>query len=173
LASEPDASFAHLLDVLAGRPVSVSGLTSHSGAVEASGPLLAANLCVLTHLVGTRSLPSLRGAVLVLEEVGERPYRIDRMLTQLISAGVLDGVAAVVVGHLSDCDEKPGGASGRDQAPRPLDVFRERLTDRCVLVTGAPVGHVAPNLALPLGAMARLSGTGESVRLDVAASGMA
>ena len=159
VADEPPASFQHLMRVLSGHTagLSLSGLCppiGHGPTGAADGVLFSANLCVLTHLVGTRSLPSLDGALLVLEEVGERPYRIDRMLTQLTESGALAGVRAVVLGHLAGCEE-PGG---KDGAPRAEDVFAERLSALGIpLVRGAPVGHLAPNFALPNGVRAHLA----------------
>lgn len=153
VAGESDTSFSHLLSLAAGQtPPPLIGQTQRPLTRSISGWLYPANLCVLSHMVGTRALPSLKGAIVVLEEVGERPYRIDRMLTQMQSAGVLDGVAAVCVGHLTGCTEPPGSAVA---APSPLDVFAERL-DGIPLVTGFEVGHQAPNFALPVGGNATL-----------------
>ncbi len=150
VGAETDASYGHLLDVLAQTPSPLRPLVGRavrplSKAVE--GWLYPANLCVLSHLVGTASLPSLKGAIVVLEEVGERPYRIDRMLTQLFAAGVFDGVAAIAVGHLTGCEEPSGSAV---PAPAPLAVFAER-TRNLPLVGAFEVGHEAPNFALRVG----------------------
>ena len=101
VADEPEASFAHLLAVLERRARGARFPLEMEPGLDHEGWLFAANLCVLTHLVGTPSMPSLQGSVLVLEEVGERPYRIDRMLTQLRASGALRGVRAVVVGPVS------------------------------------------------------------------------
>lgn len=118
------------------------------------GPLFAANLVVLAALCGTPAMPDLRGHIVVVEEVGERPYRLDRLLTQLINSGAFDGVLAVVVGHLTGCDEPPNPNPNalRDPAPSGRDVVVERLACLGVPVLGGlPAGHEAPNLALPLG----------------------
>lgn len=153
VGGEPDDSFAHLQMLLAQRtPPPLIGRAVRPLSSTISGWLYPANLCVLSHLVGTPALPSLTGAILVLEEVGERPYRIDRMLTQLHSAGVLDGVAGICVGHLTGCTEPAGSAVA---APTPLEVFAER-SQGIPLVAGFPVGHQAPNFALPVGGNARL-----------------
>jgi muramoyltetrapeptide carboxypeptidase len=165
---EPQWTFDHALAVLERRAkgaafdVHVDDNPRH-GDVDVEGPLFAANLCVLAAVCGTPAMPSLEGSILVLEEVGERPYRIDRMLTQLKEAGAFADVRAVIAGHLTGCAEPAAGsgaASGkRDPAPAPLDVFRERIRS-----TGVPfahslaVGHEAPNIALPIGARARLAG---------------
>lgn len=128
---------------------------------SAVGPLIVTNLTVATSLIGTPWFPSLAGAVLVLEDVGEAPYRVDRMLTQWRSAGLLAHLAAVGVGRFSwkEEDVLPGDQSLEE-------VLRERLGDLGVpVVGGLPVGHGRPNLALPLGRMARLDGNAGSVQL--------
>jgi muramoyltetrapeptide carboxypeptidase len=127
---------------------------------RARGPLLGGNLEVLSRLVGTRYLPRLQGAILVLEEVGERPYRIDRTLTQLLLAGVLDGVAGVVVGRLEKCEEPDGSG------PSAAEVVRERLAPLGVpFCVGAPVGHAERNKPFPFGAPALLDATAGTLEL--------
>lgn len=113
---------------------------------RAAGVLQGGNLTVLSALVGTPYMPSLEGAVLLLEDVSERPYRLDRMLTSMIQAGALEGVQAVVLGQFTQCD---AGADGRSA----MQVLEERLGALGVPVLGdAPVGHVAENRAVLLGA---------------------
>lgn len=162
LAAEPEESFRHALDVIARKVKGRSLPVVSEGEVDVDGWLFAGNLCVLAHLAGTASAPNLEGAILVLEEVGERPYRIDRDLTQLKESGMLAGVRAVVVGHLTGCEEPaPAGNAApptRDPALAALDVFRERVASMHIpLAHGLPVGHEPPNWALPLGARARIA----------------
>jgi muramoyltetrapeptide carboxypeptidase len=181
LPAEPDDMVARVVDVVAGRgPSPLSGLRHVAGPspVDVVGPLFAGNVCVMASLCGTPSQPrfsgATAGAVVVLEEIGERPYRIDRMLTQLVRAGTFDGVAAVVVGQLTQCAEPPAPAAAsassslsRDPAPAPLDVFVDVLGPLGVpIVAGANVGHETPNAALPLGGRVRLSRTGDDVTLS-------
>jgi muramoyltetrapeptide carboxypeptidase len=110
---------------------------------SASGTLLGGSLCLLSHLCGTPWLPRMAGAVLVIEDVAEKPYRLDRYLTQLRLSGTLDGVRAVCVGHLTDCD---------DGDQRGADVVRELVRGLGVpAIEGLPVGHEGGNFALPLG----------------------
>ena len=127
------------------------GTCVHGGRVE--GRLLAGNLEVLRSLVGTRFLPPLAGAILAVEEVGERPYRIDRALTQMIQAGVFRGVRGVVVGQLTSC----GGSDPSDR-PTARDVIVERLQTLGIpVVTGFPFGHdPTEHAALPVGTRVRL-----------------
>jgi muramoyltetrapeptide carboxypeptidase len=120
----------------------------------ATGPLLGGNLEVFSRLLGTQLLPSLRGAILFFEEVGERPYRIDRLLTHLELAGVWEHVAAVIVGDLVACEEP---ASARVSSPAAIDVVRERLGRlRVPVVLAAPIGHGDRNIALPYGVRVHL-----------------
>ncbi|KIG13750.1 Muramoyltetrapeptide carboxypeptidase [Enhygromyxa salina] len=125
----------------------------HGGRVE--GRLIASNLEVLRSLIGTPHMPSLNGAILALEEVGERPYRVDRALTQLLDSGSLRGVAGVVVGDLHGCEEPEHGGSRGWTAAEVLDDRLGRLGVPVLL--GLPFGH-APgrNAALGFGVLARL-----------------
>lgn len=120
----------------------------HSGRAE--GVLMGGNLTVLAALVGTRHMPSLDGAVLLLEDVSERPYRLDRVLTTLLQAGALNGVRAVVLGQFTQCDPGTDGVTVRE-------VLKERLGTLGVpVLADAPVGHVAENRALVLGSVVRV-----------------
>lgn len=120
------------------------GLTTvHAGTLE--GVLMGGNLTVLAALVGTPYMPSLDGAVLLLEDVTERPYRLDRMLTTMLQAGALDGVRGVLLGQFTQCDPGPDGVTA-------LDVLGERLGTLGVpVLAGAPVGHVGENWPVVLG----------------------
>lgn len=120
----------------------------------ASGPLVVANLTVATALIGTPWFPTLKGCVLVIEDVGESPYRVDRMLTQWRMAGLLSELAGIGVGHFSwkADDVLPGDLSLEE-------VLRDRLGDLGIPVVGQlPVGHGRPNLALPLGRIGVIDG---------------
>lgn len=159
IATEPIATFEHCLAVLQRRAQGAS-FEVNGDSADVDGWLFAGNLCVLAALCGTPAMPSLAGAIVVLEEVGERPYRIDRMLTQLKDSGALAGVRAVIVGQLTGCEEPTSASSSRrDPPPAALDVFRERIRALGVpMFSGLAVGHEAPNIALPLGARAKVAG---------------
>jgi muramoyltetrapeptide carboxypeptidase len=125
---------------------------------QAEGPLLAANLTVATHLLGTPHLPDLDGAILILEDVGEAPYRIDRMLTHWRLCGALQRLGGIGFGSFAGCEDPE---AGEGDAPRFAleEVLRERTADLGVpVVAGLPVGHAPGNAALPLGVRARLDG---------------
>ncbi|MCH9680283.1 MAG: LD-carboxypeptidase [Deltaproteobacteria bacterium] len=146
-----------LVDLVSGQvpaPLETTeGTVLHGGTVE--GTLIAANLEVLRSLVGTRYMPPLERAVLAIEDVGERPYRIDRTLTHLLSSGALRGIRGVVVGQLHSCEEPAGGQYG----PTAHEVVVERLSMLGVpVVTGFPFGHDGKrNAALPFGTQVRLA----------------
>jgi muramoyltetrapeptide carboxypeptidase len=130
-------------------PPSVSGLAVIRPGV-AEGPLLGGNLALLAALLGTPHVPPLEGAVLFLEDVGEAPYRIDRMLTSLRDAGWLERVAGIALGTFEGCGPRPDGRHVEE-------VLLERLEDLGVPVAlGVPAGHVDDNLELPFGARVRL-----------------
>jgi muramoyltetrapeptide carboxypeptidase len=129
---------------------------------SAEGLLLGGNLEVFSRLLGTPYLPDLDGAILFLEEVGERPYRVDRLLTHLGLAGVWDRVAAVVLGDLVGCEEP---ADSRVASPTAQAVVKERLGRLGVPVAlGAPVGHGSRNVALPYGVRVRLDADAGTLR---------
>jgi muramoyltetrapeptide carboxypeptidase len=151
-----------LAALLAGRPPFPGELSGQGLAGgRASGPLLGGNLTSLCHLLGTPWFPELAGAILFLEDINEAPYRLDRLLTQLELAGVLDRVAGVAVGRLSP--------EGDDPAEMSQAVSRRLAGRGKPLVMGLPFGHGAANRLLPLGAMAEIDGNAGtlSVGLDL------
>jgi len=121
---------------------------------RARGPLLGGNLEVFSRLVGTPYLPDLVGAILFIEDLGERPYRVDRLVTFLDLAGVFGAIAGVVVGDFSSCLEpEPTRAS----SPKAAEVLVERLGRLAIPVaTGGLFGHGTRNLALPYGCLCAL-----------------
>jgi muramoyltetrapeptide carboxypeptidase len=121
---------------------------------RATGPLLGGNLEVFSRMLGTPYLPDLGGSILFFEDVGERPYRLDRLLTQMALAGVFQAAAGLVVGEFRDCDEPAGSKLA---SPTASEVLRERLSGLPIpVVLGAPVGHGRRNRALPYGARVEL-----------------
>ena len=135
--------------------VAYEGLTVlHPGV--AAGPLAGGNLTTLCHLVGTSFAPRFRGYLLFLEDYNEALYRLDRMIHHLLLAGVLDGVAGVVLGGFTNCGSREGLAEVMTAALAPLAV---------PVLLGLPVGHQPDNHTLPLGARARLDAGSGSLTL--------
>lgn len=147
-----DDESAALMALLAG---AIPGPMQGCGVVggRAEGRLLGGSLTLLAASLGTPWEPDTRGAILLLEEIGERPYAIDRLLQQLACAGKLSGLAGIGVGHLLGCVDP------KRPAPSAVDVVDEILVPLGVpLVTGLPFGHDRPNLPWPVGGLARLDG---------------
>jgi len=125
--------------------------TSHLslGAGRATGPLLGGNLSLLAATIGTRDMPDLHGAVLLLEEVNEPPYKVDRMLLHLRRSEALRGVAGVAVGQFTNCAD--------DWPTSIVDVLAEHLGALGVPVLGGlPLGHGRDQLTVALGAEATI-----------------
>jgi len=115
--------------------------------VAASGTLWGGNLALVAHLVGTPFFPRIDGGILFLEDVGEHPYRIERMLYQLPHAGVLARQHAILLGQFNEY-ELNGNDGGYDFAAA---VAQLRSLLPIPVLTGLPFGHVADKLTLPTG----------------------
>ncbi len=118
----------------------------------ASGPIVGGNLTVVHALAaaGLWTIPP--GAVLALEDVGEAPYRVDRMLTSLALGGHLAGASAIVFGDFDRCGPGPDGRTVEEvlgECARPIGI---------PVLSGAPFGHTARNLAFVLGASVDVNG---------------
>jgi muramoyltetrapeptide carboxypeptidase len=129
---------------------------------RAEAPLVGGNLAILAALCGTRHALDARGCILFLEDVGEPAYRLDRMLVQIRSAGLTEGVAGLAFGRFTkspDEDEHPVGAV--------LAEFAERLGVPAVV--DLPFGHVEHNWTLPVGGIAELDADAARLTLNGAA----
>ncbi|NNL85133.1 MAG: LD-carboxypeptidase [Myxococcales bacterium] len=119
----------------------------------AEGFLIGGSLTLLAGSLGTPWEPQTAGSILLFEEVGEKPYAIDRMLAQLRAAGKLDGVVGVGVGHLVECTDPK-----RDR-PTAREVIAAAFEPLAIpLVFDLPFGHASPNMPWPLGVSARIDG---------------
>lgn len=135
LAELDEASQTRMRELLAGADVApiAPGLPNV--------PVRGGNLCVLASLCGTAFQLDARGAIVLLEDLGEVPYKLDRLTTQLLLSGALDGAVGVVCGDMLDA----AAPDGADWAVR--DLFEERLGSR-LLAWGVPVGHGLRNHAM-------------------------
>lgn len=120
---------------------------------EAEGRLMPGNLSLIVSLMGTPYLPDLEGAILVLEDVGERPYRVDRALNQLRLAGVFHRLAGLVLGDFGETFAESG-----PQEPWSLRRIVETVVEGTdfPIVAGLAYGHLRRRFTLPVGAWARL-----------------
>jgi muramoyltetrapeptide carboxypeptidase len=113
----------------------------------ATGRLTGGNLAVLSALNGTPYAPDLNGAILFLEDVGERPYRVDRMLTSLAQAGCFDHIAGLIIGAFTEGDPGPDGVAVEEVIQRQ---FANALFP---VLTGFPAGHIDENEPIPFGSL--------------------
>ncbi len=124
---------------------------------QVTGILWGGNLTVVSGLVGSPYLPSLQqtqNGIFFLEDVNEHPYRIERMLMQLLDAGVLQNQGAILLGGFSAYRlyDNDRGYS----LERAIEAIRQRLPEDIPILTGLPFGHQANKLTLPVGAQASL-----------------
>lgn len=120
------------------------------------------NLAVLTSMLGTPYVPTVKGGILFIEDVGEHPYRVERMLTQLLHAGVLASQKAIIFGQFSNYKLVPGYDSGFNMA---AVVARLQTQVKARVLTGLPFGHVATKVLLPVGAKITLAVEGRDAFL--------
>lgn len=128
--------------------------TVRRGVVE--GRLFGGNLSVLATTIGTPFQPRFQNGILFFEDIREEPYKLDRLLTHLKNAGLLQQVAGVAVGVNQNCED-PKAATASEYRQSAADVLKERLKPLGVpVVSGLPFGHQPMNATLPIGVQARL-----------------
>lgn len=120
---------------------------------QAKGVLWGGNLAVLASLAGTPWMPRVKGGILFLEDVHEHPYRIERMLTQLLHAGLLQGQKAILLGQFTNFTAVPHDKGFRLQTV--VDWLRRQV--KAPVFTGLPFGHVPTKVALPVGGKVQLA----------------
>lgn len=162
-----DSMLASFRSLAGGNAVSLTGPDGDPlqplGPGTASGPLFPGNLSVLTRLVGTPHLPDLTGAILVIEDVDEAPYQVDRMLAHLDLAGVLDAIGGIAIGDLSP---------GAPEDDKPTLSMEEVLDDYFgarpyPVATSLWYGHRIPRLSLPIGTTVELRVTSDRAILEM------
>jgi muramoyltetrapeptide carboxypeptidase len=136
---------------------------------KAKGRLIGGNLTLVSCLMGTPHEPDVRGKIFFLEDVGEEPYRIDRMLQQLVLAGKFDQCAGVVIGECVDCGP-------RDFQPSiTFNYTLGEVLDRVFAKVKVPVfhglliGHTSDQITLPLGVMASMDADRKELIIEEAA----
>jgi muramoyltetrapeptide carboxypeptidase len=143
-----DTREAMLAAISAGEPYILemeNGTPIQSG--SASGPVCGGNLNTLNHLLGTRFAPDFSGHLLFFEDRGEKPYRVDRMLTQMKQAGCFGDPAGIILGDFIDC-----GSS-----EEIIQIFTETFADKSIpIIAGCQAGHGRQNMTIPFGLEATL-----------------
>jgi muramoyltetrapeptide carboxypeptidase len=120
---------------------------------EAEGPLIGGNLSLLAALAGTSYLPSFKDHLVFIEDVEEEPYRIDRMLTQLVHAAELNKAAGIILGQFAGCEKKPNDKYSFTLR-ETLNSFVEKWSGP--VLYGFSIGHIEKQCTLPLGIRARI-----------------
>ena len=130
-----------------------------------TGRLVGGNLALVSSLCGTPWAVDCRDAIVVLEDVGEATYRLDRMLTQLRLAGALDGCVGVAFGHCTDCPDTT------EDGTRTVEAIVTELADALQVPTlhGIPVGHISDQWTVPFGAMATLDADARTLSVHTTA----
>lgn len=153
----------HFWQCLRGPIHKITAQAANNPAIDVSGTLWGGNLAMLTHLVGTPYFPEIDGGVLFLEDIAEHPYRVERMLLQLLYSGALARQKALVLGDFSNYrltdydngyDFEAMLAYLRTVAPIPV-------------LTGLPFGHIRDKATLAVGSQARLVSDGNSWELTM------
>ncbi len=149
-----DFTLSHVKKSLAmGKPYLMKNPTDHLQELKtwvsgkAQGELVGGNLTVVVSMMGTSYAPQWQGKILFLEEIGEEPYRVDRLLWQLKQGGVFEQIEGLVLGSFTDCEpEEPEKSFTLEQ------VFAQHFAKAPFAVyQGAAFGHIAPKFTLPIG----------------------
>ncbi len=142
-----------------------TGLTIHGSEAEVlrsgstAGKLIGGNLSLLASMAGTRYLPKLNDALIFIEDVGEDPYRIDRMLTQLRQSAGLEEAAGLIFGEFADCDDSDPGYGLRYTLQRQVDELAVPA------LFNFPFGHDRNMCTLPIGISAQMDTGSKSLTL--------
>lgn len=164
IRAEPVAyTLNQLWDCLRGPEHTVRGVAQGNPQVDLQGTLWGGNLAMLASLLGTPYFANIDNGILFLEDIGEHPYRVERMLLQLQQAGVLERQRAVVLGDFSGY--RLGANDNGYDFDAMLAYMRERLP--VPVLTGLPFGHIKERCTLPFGAQARLVSDADGFALTV------
>ena len=132
----------------------------------ATGRLLGGNLTVLSHILGSPYVPDFKGNILFLEDVGEDIYRMDRMITQLKLAGILNQLSGFVFGKCTDCPPSKGGYGSLTME----DIYEDHIKPLNIpAFSGAMIGHIKDKFTVPVGIKATIDATKGSITLNESA----
>ncbi|WP_031526844.1 S66 peptidase family protein [Dyadobacter crusticola] len=130
---------------------------------KVTAPVVGGNLCILNHLIGTKTEIDFTGKILFIEDINEYLYNLDRMVIQMKRAGKLEGLAGLVVGQFTDMKDNSAPTFGKDAN----EIIHEHIAEYNYPVCfNFPVGHVGDNRAMGVGMPAQLNVTSETARLQ-------
>lgn len=135
---------------------------------KARGKLVGGNLSVLTAMIGSAYLPSWKDTILFVEEIGEEVYRVDRMLTQLKLAGILEQISGFVFGQCTDCDRitKENSQKDGEESLTLAQVLRDHLQPLGIPAwNGSMIGHIKDKFTLPVGVEVEIDATKGTIQL--------
>jgi muramoyltetrapeptide carboxypeptidase len=148
---------------LAGPTHVIEGQGADNPALDVSGTVWGGNLAMMLSLLGTEYFPRIDGGILYLEDIAEHPYRVERMLLQLMQAGVLAGQRAIVLGDFSGY--RLGAHDNGYDFEQMLAYLRQTLP--CPVLTGLEFGHIPRRVTIPFGAQGHLVSEGGQWRLSL------
>ena len=159
---KPDTTLEQSFDnVVSGGAITFHGLPNYSKG-KASGTLIGGNLTCFESLIGTPYIPNLKGKILLLEDVGEAPYRIDRMLTHLKNAGVFDKINGVILGDFYKCRN-----TGEETDDPVYNILKNFFKDfKIPVMYGLPYGHTPQHFCLPFGTKTTMDTTKKIIHID-------
>lgn len=132
---------------------------------KASGKLIGGNLTVLSHILGSKYVPDFKGAILFIEDVQEDTYRIDRMITQLKLAGILNQISGFIFGKCTDCPPSKNYGSLTLE-----DIFEDHIKPlKIPAFSGAMIGHIKDKFTVPVGIEADIDATAGTIKLKESA----
>ena len=127
---------------------------------KASGRLIGGNLSVLTELVGTQFFPNINKSILIVEEVDERPYRIDRMLQHIRYSGIYKNIRGIALGKFVSCK-----ADKKKPTLTLKHIFRDTFSDSNIpIVSGFRFGHIQNSECFPIGVQVHLDGNKKIIK---------
>jgi muramoyltetrapeptide carboxypeptidase len=130
---------------------------------KATGKLIGGNLTVLSHILGSPYVPDFKDNILFLEDVGEDLYRVDRMITQLKIAGILNQLSGFVFGKCTDCPPSKGGYGSLTME----DIFEDHIKPlKIPAFSGAMIGHIKDKFTIPIGLEATIDAGVGSITLS-------
>lgn len=128
---------------------------------QAQGKLLGGNLSLLSAMIGTPYMPSAKNAIVFIEDIGEKPYRIDRMMTQLLESGWLQEASGLALGIFNDCHPDEG-----DRSLTLKEVIDDRIKGLNIPIAyGYSFGHISNQMTLPIGGKVAMDADKISIRL--------